>query len=76
MRLNSLKKGTRAKILNIIASKELRLRLASLGVIKNIEFTLDELSLGKSTVKISIENNMIALRAKEANAIEVKIIND
>jgi len=76
MRLNDLKKAQRAKIVNIIANTELKLRLSSHGIIKNIEIKVDEISLGKSTVKISINNNMIALRAEEANAIEVDLINE
>ena len=74
MRLNDLEKNQKAKIVNIIAELELKQRLYSLGINKNTIIHVDEIALGKSTVKISVENNMVALRAVEANAIEVEII--
>lgn len=75
MRLNDLEKNQKARIINIIAELELKQRLYSLGINKNTIVNVDEIALGKSTVKISIDNsNMVALRAIEANAIEVELI--
>jgi Fe2+ transport system protein FeoA len=76
LRLNDLKKGNKAKIINIIAGQQLKARLASLGIFINSIIEVDEVSLGKKTIKISVLDSMLALRASEANAIEVNLIDN
>jgi ferrous iron transport protein A len=75
MKLNNLNKNTKAKVVSIDAPKELKLRLGSFGLVKGSVIYVDEVSLGKSTVKVTIDNNTIAIRAGEAENIGIEIIS-
>ena len=72
MRLNELHKGDRALIVKIHADKALKDRLGSFGVIRGEEVQVKGCSIGKRTMEIEVEGTLIALRAEEAEKIEVE----
>ncbi|MBT5228916.1 MAG: ferrous iron transport protein A [Methylococcales bacterium] len=71
MTLDSLPKGTPATITQINATKALKNRFNSFGLIKGEQVTVEALTLAKQTLKIRINNTRIALRISEAQKIEV-----
>jgi len=72
MRLHELHKDDKALIVKIHADKALRDRLHSFGVMRGEELTIKECSLAKQTMKIEVGGTLIALRADEAEKIEVE----
>lgn len=72
MRLNELHKGDRALIVKIHADKALKDRLSSFGVMRGEELTVKGCSIGKQTMEIEVGSTLIALRAEEAEKIEVE----
>ena len=74
MYLIDLKKGNKASIIKIHADKALRNRLTSFGVMKGEELTVKGCSMGKKTMEIEVGSTLIALRADEAQKIEVEPI--
>jgi ferrous iron transport protein A len=72
MRLHELHKDDKALIVKIHADKALKDRLHSFGVMRGEELTIKEYSLAKQTMKIEAGGTMIALRADEAEKIEVE----
>ena len=74
MTLIDLEKGHSAKIVKINADKSLRDRLNSFGVMRGEELIIKGCSLAKQTMEIEIGSTLIALRADEANKIEVEKI--
>ncbi len=72
MYLNQLHKGDKAEIVKIHADKALKDRLYSFGVMRGEELTVKGCSIGKQTMEIEIGSTLIALRAEEAEKIEVK----
>jgi ferrous iron transport protein A len=72
MNLTELKKGQNATIMKIHAEKALKDRLNSMGVCKGEALTVRGCSLAKQTMEIEIEGTLIALRADEAQKIEVE----
>jgi len=75
MRLNQLHKGDRALIVRIHAQKPLKDRLHSFGVMRGEEITVKGCSIGKQTMEIEAGSTLIALRAEEAEKIEVEPID-
>ena len=75
MKLSELTKGNRAKIIKINADKALRDRLTSFGVMRGEELTVKGCSLAKQTMEIEVGSTLIAVRADEADKIEVERIN-
>jgi len=73
--LKELRRGDRAEIIGIDADKSLRDRFASFGIIRGEELMVKECSIAKQTINISIGHTSIALRAEEAEKIEVKKID-
>jgi ferrous iron transport protein A len=71
MRLHKLHKGDRAEIIRIHADKALKDRLNSFGVMRGEELTVKGCSIGKQTMEIEVGSTLIALRAEEAEKIEV-----
>ena len=53
----------------------LKQRLASFGLIKGANVKVIDCSLGKSTIEIMVDGTLLALRAKEAQQIEVEPID-
>ncbi len=74
MKLNELTKGQRAQIIKIHADKVLKDRFSSFGVMRGEELTVKGCSLAKQTMEIEVGSTLIALRADEAEKIEVEKI--
>ncbi|WP_304544428.1 FeoA family protein [Sulfurimonas microaerophilic] len=74
MRLNECNKGQKLEVLKLYANEELKHRLISFGIMKHalIEFIGE--APRKKTIEIKVGNMQVALRAKEAEMIEVKEI--
>jgi ferrous iron transport protein A len=72
MLLNQLRKGDRAEIIRVHADKALRDRFASFGIIRGEELVVKACSIGRQTIEIEVGSTAIALRAEEAEHIEVK----
>jgi len=72
MRLNELHKGDKAEIIRIHADKVLKERLNSFGVMRGEELTVKGCSIGKQTMEIEVGSTLLALRAEEAEKIEVE----
>ncbi len=75
MKLSELKKYQEAIVKKVDAPTELKQRLASFGLIKGANVKVIDCSLGKSTIEIMVDGTLLALRAKEAQQIEVEPIN-
>lgn len=71
MTLNNLAKGESAIVLAINAGRELKNRFNSFGLVKGAVVYAEEHSLGKKTMEIRINKTRIALRASEAEKVEV-----
>jgi ferrous iron transport protein A len=72
MKLIELIKGERAEIIKINADKALRDRFSSFGVMRGEELLVKGCSLAKQTMEIEVGSTLIALRADEAEKIEVE----
>ncbi len=72
MLLNQLRKGDRAEIIRVNADKALRDRFASFGIIRGEELVVKACSIARQTIEIEVGSTAIALRAEEAEHIEVK----
>ncbi len=75
MKLSELKKHQEAIVKKVDAPTELKQRLASFGLIKGANVKVIDCSLGKSTIEIMVDGTLLALRAKEAQQIEVEPID-
>jgi len=71
MVLKDLHKGDRAEIVKIHADKALRDRLTSFGVMRGEMLFVKGCSLAKQTMEIEVGSTLIAVRADEAEKIEV-----
>ncbi len=74
MKLTELTKGDRAEIIKIHADKALKDRLNSFGVMRGEELTVKGCSIAKQTMEIEVGSTLIAVRADEADKIEVEQI--
>jgi len=74
MKLSELHKGDRAIIKKIDSSEDLKMRLASFGVVRGSELSVEACSIGKQTMEIMVDDTFIGLRAEEAEEIEVEKI--
>jgi ferrous iron transport protein A len=68
------KKGCKVKILKLNAVSDLKQRLISFGVMKEAVVEVLEHAPRKSTIEIKIGKMRLALRAEEAELIEVEKI--
>jgi ferrous iron transport protein A len=68
------KKGCRVGVVKLSAPKELKQRLISFGIMKEAVIEVLEHAPRKSTIEIKVGKMRIALRAEEAELIEVKTI--
>jgi len=75
MVLSELHKGNRAEIIKINADKALKDRLTSFGVMRGEKLLIKGCSLAKQTMEIEVGSTLIALRADEAEKIEVEQID-
>lgn len=71
MTLNHLQKGQSATIIDIHASKELKNRFNSFGLVKGVTVFTEAYSLARKTMEIRINKTRIALRTTEAEKIEI-----
>jgi len=67
-------KACRVKVIKLNAKDDLKQRLISFGIMKESVIEVLEHSPGKSTIEIKIGKMRIALRAQEAELIEVEKI--
>ena len=74
MKLSELTKGDKAQIIKIHADKALRDRFSSFGVMRGEELLVKGCSLAKQTMEIEVGSTLIAVRADEADKIEVEQI--
>ena len=72
MKLSELHKGDRAMIKKIDSSEDLKIRLASFGVVRGSELSVEACSMGKKTMEIMVDDTLIGLRGEEAKEIEVE----
>ena len=73
MHLLELKKGQSATIIKIHADKILRNRLSSFGIMCGESVVIKGSSLAKQTIEIKVGSTLIALRADEAEKIEISL---
>jgi ferrous iron transport protein A len=73
-KLSDCKKACIVKVVKLNADSELKQRLISFGIMKNTVVEVLEHAPAKSTIEIKIGKMRIALRAKEADLIEVQKI--
>ena len=74
MFLNELRKGERGEIVMVHAEKALRDRFSSFGLMRGEEILIKACSLARQTMEIEVGATAIALRAEEAEKIEVNKI--
>ena len=74
MKLSNLNKNIQATILKVNCSDELRQRFYSFGIIKGASVAIEEISLTKNTITLVVDDTNIAIRAEEAQHIEVELI--
>lgn len=74
MRLSECNRGEKLEVLKLYADEDLKHRLISFGIMKHtiIEFIGE--APRKQTIEIKVGNMKVALRAQEAQMIEVKKI--
>ncbi len=71
MTLNKLEKGKSATVTAVNATKELKTRFSSFGLVKGAIVYTEEHSLAKKTMEIRINRTRIALRSSEAEKVEI-----
>ncbi|HHC11476.1 MAG TPA: ferrous iron transport protein A [Campylobacterales bacterium] len=74
MKLSDLHKNDSALIKQIDTNEALKTRLASFGVVRGSELTIEACSMGKQTMEILVDGTLIGLRGEEAKQIEVEKI--
>lgn len=72
MTLDHLNKGESAIIVKINAPQALKARLTSFGITKDAKIFLQETTLAKNTIEITVDKTKVALRVSEASLIEVE----
>jgi ferrous iron transport protein A len=72
MTLDNLNKGESAIILKLNAPQALKARLTSFGITKDAKVFLQEVTLAKNTIEITVDKTKVALRVSEASLIEVE----
>lgn len=73
-KLSECQKACKVKVLKLNADSELRQRFISFGIMKEAVIEVLEHAPAKSTIEIKVGKMRIALRAKEAELIEVEKI--
>lgn len=71
-KLSDCKKNCLVKVINIDAQPDLKQRLFSFGIMKGAIIEVLQIAPAKSTIEIKIDKVRVALRAKEAELIEVQ----
>jgi ferrous iron transport protein A len=73
-KLSTCERGEKLKVLKLNADTDLKQRLISFGIMKEAIVEVLEHAPGKSTIEIKVGKMRVALRAKEADMIEVETI--
>ncbi len=73
-KLSECQKACKVKVVKLTADSELRQRFISFGIMKEATIEVLEHAPAKSTIEIKVGKMRIALRAKEAELIEVEKI--
>lgn len=73
-RLIECQKGQKLKVTKLYAGEELKHRLISFGIMKGAVVEVLEQAPRKKTIEVKVEKMHIALRAEEAQLIEVQMI--
>jgi len=72
--LKDCNKACKVKVIKLHASTDLKQRLISFGIMKESVIEVLEHAPAKSTIEVKVGKMRIALRAQEAELIEVKKI--
>ena len=72
--LKDCNKACKVKVIKLHASTDLKQRLISFGIMKEATIEVLEHAPAKSTIEVKVGKMRIALRAQEAELIEVKKI--
>jgi len=72
MVLSQMHKGEQAEIVGLKADKALRDRFASFGILPGETVRVEECSLARQTIEITVGTTTIALRKEEADKILVQ----
>ncbi len=73
-KLSNCQRGEIVRVTKLTAPSELKQRLISFGILKEATIEILEHAPAKSTIEIKVGKMRIALRAKEAELIEVEVI--
>jgi len=73
-KLSDCQKACKVKVVKLSGDSELRQRFISFGIMKEATLEILEHAPGKSTIEVKVGKMRIALRAKEAELIEVEKI--
>ncbi len=73
-KLSECQKACKVKVVKLTADSELRQRFISFGIMKEATIEVLEHAPAKATIEIKVGKMRIALRAKEADLIEVEKI--
>ena len=74
IKLTECSKGDKARVVKLNADSSLKQRLISFGIMKEAIVEVLEHAPAKSTIEIKVGKMSIALRAKEADLIQVEKI--
>lgn len=74
--LKDCHKACKVKVLRLNAKTDLKQRLISFGIMKETMIEVLEHAPGKSTIEIKVGKMKIALRAQEAELIEVEKVDE
>jgi len=73
-KLLDCKKNEKVKVLKLNAASELKQRFISFGIMKDATLEILELAPRKKTIEVKVGKMKLALRAEEAELIEVQNI--
>lgn len=73
-KLLECQKGDRVIVKKLNAANELKQRLISFGIMKEVELEFLEYAPRKKTIEVKVGKMRLALRAEEAELIEVQTV--
>jgi len=73
-KLLDCEKNEKVKVLKLNAASELKQRFISFGIMKDAKLEILELAPRKKTIEVKVGKMKLALRAEEAELIEVQNI--
>ncbi len=63
--------GEKAKVVDIHAQKDLKLRLQSLGLTRGADIEVRGFAIGKQNVELLVDDTLVGLRQTEMRLIEI-----